>query len=96
MGANIAGIYGAQIFRSDDSPRYRRGFNVNIGVLVAGLSLAVVRFLDDRFRRKKIKDQVEIAKSGEEDEHNHGNSVVETTKGDVQQQSLASEEKKAF
>ncbi|KAI4747548.1 hypothetical protein E4T50_02147 [Aureobasidium sp. EXF-12298] len=30
MGANIADIYGAQIFRADDRPRCRRAFNVNI------------------------------------------------------------------
>ena len=56
MGANIAGIYGAQIFRSDDSPRYRRAFGVNIAVLAVGVTLAVVRFLDDKIRRKKTKN----------------------------------------
>lgn len=66
MGANIAGIYGAQIFRSDDRPRYRRAFNVNIGVLAFGLLLAGIRFLDDRFRRKKAKDR--LPESGSESE----------------------------
>jgi hypothetical protein len=53
MGANIAGIYGAQIFRSDDKPRYRRAFSVNIGVLAFGLALAVGRYIDDRILRRK-------------------------------------------
>ena len=95
MGANIAGIYGAQIFRSDDSPRYRRGFNVNIGVLVAGLSLAVIRFLDDRFRRKKVQSQAEIAEESEENENDNGVVGAVFVPGG-QQQSLASEEKKTF
>lgn len=47
MGANIAGIYGAQIFRSDDKPKYRRGFSINIAVLAVGASLAILRYLDD-------------------------------------------------
>jgi hypothetical protein len=53
MGANIAGIYGAQIFRKDDKPRYRRGFSINIAVLTLGLSLAAVRYIDDRIRRRR-------------------------------------------
>jgi hypothetical protein len=53
MGGNIAGIYGAQIFRRDDRPLYKRGFAVNISILVAGLLLAVVRYVDDRIRRRR-------------------------------------------
>lgn len=53
MGANIAGIYGAQIFRQDDRPRYRRAFSVNCAVLAFGLSLAIIRYIDDiRVRRR--------------------------------------------
>ncbi|KAF1347342.1 MFS general substrate transporter [Lizonia empirigonia] len=37
MGANIAGIYGAQIFREDDRPRYRRAFAVADGEIPAFL-----------------------------------------------------------
>jgi hypothetical protein len=62
MGANIAGIYGAQIFRQDDRPRYRRGFSINIGVLTFGLALATVRFVDDWRRRKNgkgVEEQIE-------------------------------------
>lgn len=54
MGANIAGIYGAQIFRQDDRPLYRRGFSINIAVLSVGLTLAVVRFVDDLVRRRRL------------------------------------------
>lgn len=57
MGANIAGIYGAQIFRSDDKPKYRRGFTINIVVLAVGLALAVLRFFDDKiWRRSKVTE----------------------------------------
>ncbi len=52
MGANTAGIYGAQLFRADDRPRYRRGFSINIAILVFAVVLAVVRFIDDRRRRR--------------------------------------------
>ena len=51
MGANCAGIYGAQLFRQDDRPRYRRGFTVNICILALGLGLAVIRYIDDRVRK---------------------------------------------
>lgn len=58
MGANIAGIYGAQIFRADDKPLYRRGFSIGIAVLSAGLILAIVRYIDDRIRRRRKAAQV--------------------------------------
>ena len=67
MGANIAGIYGAQIFRQDDRPRYRRGFSINIAVLTVGLSLAVVRFVDDLLRRRRNARQLQ---SPSQSEHN--------------------------
>lgn len=53
MGANIAGIYGAQIFRSDDKPLYRRGFSIGIAVLAVGLLLAIVRYLDNWLRKRR-------------------------------------------
>lgn len=55
MGANTAGIYGAQIFRADDKPKYRRGFSINIGVLSLALTLATVRFIDDRLRARRAR-----------------------------------------
>ena len=69
MGANIAGIYGAQIFRQDDKPRYRRGFGVNIAVLTVGLTLAVARYLDDRRRRiRQAAGLQSVSASGGSDE----------------------------
>jgi hypothetical protein len=59
MGANIAGIYGAQIFRSDDKPKYRRGFTINIVVLSIGLGLAILRFFDDKIWRRSKVAQIE-------------------------------------
>ncbi|KAK2594057.1 hypothetical protein QQS21_008242 [Conoideocrella luteorostrata] len=53
MNANIAGIYGAQIFRADDKPLYRRGFSVAIAVLSFGLVLALFRLGDDLLRRRR-------------------------------------------
>lgn len=53
MGANMAGIYGAQLYRSDDEPRYRRAFTVCIGVLAFGTFLAVVRKVDEVFLRRR-------------------------------------------
>jgi hypothetical protein len=57
MGANIAGIYGAQIFRQDDRPRYRRAFSVNCAVLAFGLVLAIVRYIDDLRTRRRSKER---------------------------------------
>lgn len=53
MNANIAGIYGAQIFRQDDKPLYRRGFSVAIAILSLGFVLAVSRWLDDKLRLRR-------------------------------------------
>jgi hypothetical protein len=50
MSANIGAIYGAQIFQSDDAPKYRRAFATNIGLLAAALSLAVGRYCWERRR----------------------------------------------
>lgn len=53
MAANCAGIYGAQIFRQDDWPRYRRAFIVCIAVLSFGLVCAIVRYIDGLRRRER-------------------------------------------
>jgi hypothetical protein len=66
MGANLSGVAGGQLYRADDRPRYRRAFNVSIGILVAGLALAVVRFLDDKLRRKKTKVELPESDTGSE------------------------------
>lgn len=46
MNANIAGIYGAQIYRSDDKPLYRRAFGSALGIIAAAVFLAVFRYVD--------------------------------------------------
>lgn len=66
MGANIAGIYGAQIFRKDDSPLYRRGFSIAIAVLCVGLLLAAIRWVDDLRARRKNKNRLQIQPSDHE------------------------------
>lgn len=48
MSANIGAIYGAQIFQSDDAPKYRRAFATNIGLVAAALSLAIGRYCWER------------------------------------------------
>ena len=64
MGANIAGIYGAQIFRADDNPRYRRAFAVAAAVLAFGLVVAIIRYVDDRVRgRKKVRQVDDVSSS---------------------------------
>lgn len=67
MGANIAGIYGAQIFRSDDKPLYRRGFSVALAVLSVGLVLAIGRYIDTVIHRRQKRQAVENDDSNDED-----------------------------
>ncbi|KAK6362111.1 hypothetical protein TWF730_005808 [Orbilia blumenaviensis] len=69
MGANIAGIYGAQIFRSDDSPKYRRGFATGAAILAVAILLSTVRYIDDKIRRRKAANQ-EITAGGSDDGDN--------------------------
>lgn len=94
MGANIAGIYGAQIFREDDRPRYRRGFGVNIAVLAVGLSLAVSRFLDDRILRRKKARAIRDESGSEYNAHDDG-TLRKAPPSDVQPQPLAVEGRRA-
>ena len=68
MGANIAGIYGAQIFREDDKPKYRRAFSVACAVLAFGIALAIFRFLDDFRRRRREARRVSDTPTSERDE----------------------------
>lgn len=87
MGANTAGIYGAQIFRQEDKPRYRKGFSINIAVLAVGVSLVIVRFIDDRLRRRRSIKQVQTESAGEhiwQDEDKHPAARV----SDVQPQTV--------
>jgi hypothetical protein len=73
MNANIAGIYGAQIFRADDKPLYRRGFSVACSILAVGLVLAIARFVDTVIHRRRKARQVE---SGDEGSTDKGNTRV--------------------
>jgi hypothetical protein len=87
MGANIAGIYGAQIFRQDDRPRYRRGFGINIAVLSVGLTMALFRFLDDLRRRRRSAGQVQTKWPSKRDWQEKGEAAV-VPPSDVQPQTL--------
>lgn len=72
MGANIAGIYGAQIFRSDDKPRYRRAFVIGIAVLAFGTLLAVVRKVDEVVNGRKGKQDDDASEEVYEDLKKNG------------------------
>lgn len=60
MGANIAGIYGAQIFRQDDRPRYHRAFAIGIGILSFAIILSIIRHIDDIFRRRRAANRLDV------------------------------------
>jgi hypothetical protein len=72
MGANIAGIYGAQIFRAEDKPFYRQGFTIACAVLSVGLLLAIVRFADDFIRRRRSRNQLPPVESVSDDGETKG------------------------
>ena len=78
MGANIAGIYGAQIFREDDEPRYRRGFTVDIAIIAFGLALAIIRFVDDKRwqRREKLRRDGEEALDSQNEQDSEQNEAA--------------------
>ena len=87
MGANIAGIYGAQIFREEDRPRYRRGFGINIAVLTVGLAMAILRFVDDRLRRRRSAKQIQ-AESPNEHTSQDEDKLAAVPPSDVQAQTV--------
>jgi len=72
-GANVAGIYGAQLFREDDEPRYRRAFSVNCAILAFGLALAIFRYWDDFRRGIRAKT---MAKPGSISSEEEGTSTI--------------------
>ena len=89
MGANIAGIYGAQIFRADDKPRYRRGFGIDIAVLAFGLLIATLRYIDDRVRRRRNARNVQLQHgSSNEDNSNGDEKLAPARPSDVQPQPI--------
>lgn len=67
MGANIAGIYGAQIFRADDFPRYRRAFSIACAILAFGLIIAIVRYVDDMVKKRRKARQIGDVSSSDGD-----------------------------
>ncbi|KAL4815100.1 major facilitator superfamily domain-containing protein [Aspergillus spinulosporus] len=71
MNANIAGIYGAQVFRSDDKPLYRRGFSVALSVLAVGLVLAIVRYVDTIIHRRRKLQAVEDGSEQDAEDTGH-------------------------
>jgi predicted MFS family arabinose efflux permease len=68
MGANIAGIYGAQIFRSEDRPLYKRGFAINLAIISTAIILVIIRYIDDIIRRRKVRNQIEVVRESSSDE----------------------------
>ena len=73
MGANIAGIYGAQIFRSEDKPLYLRGFAIGLGIISTAILIAIIRFIDDIIARRRAKNKIEV----EPESGSEGNVVDE-------------------
>lgn len=53
MSANIAAIYGAQLFLEDDKPRYRRAFGLNSGLLAIALVLAASKYAHEQYVRRR-------------------------------------------
>ncbi|EWC48499.1 hypothetical protein DRE_07733 [Drechslerella stenobrocha 248] len=93
MGANIAGIYGAQIFRADDKPKYRRAFATGASILAVAILLSAVRYVDDLIRRRRAERQEVI---GGSDDGGDGKAVPvaddlpSTVEIDVEQKPVAS------
>ena len=63
MSANIAAIYGAQLFQEDDRPRYRRAFGLNSGLLGLALVLAAGRYLYEKLQKKKEVPEATVESS---------------------------------
>jgi hypothetical protein len=71
-----AGIYGAQIFRSEDKPKYTTAFSIGIGVLALGVALAVVRYVDHLIsRRRALKEEAAATDSDTGSENGRGNTA---------------------
>ena len=74
MGANIGGIYGAQLFRSDDKPHYFRAFSVACAIIAFGVLCAVCRFvIGDVMLRRRMRQLHEAGGAlSTSDEGRHG------------------------
>ena len=80
MGANIAGIYGAQIFRSEDKPLYLTGFATGIGIITTAITLASIRLVDDIIKRRRAKNQIEVEpESGSDNVTDEKHSAAKAT-----------------
>ncbi|KAK3693291.1 major facilitator superfamily domain-containing protein [Podospora appendiculata] len=86
MGANSAGIYGAQIFRADDKPLYTRGFTINMAILSLGVVLAVAKVWDDWRRKRRaalasteiaVVEEVSVLEIGHHNDGDEGGSGAE-------------------
>lgn len=55
MSANIAAIYGVQLFQADDKPLYRRAFDSNIGILAFAFVLACVRYGHEVYQERWVQ-----------------------------------------
>ncbi|PKS05148.1 hypothetical protein jhhlp_008515 [Lomentospora prolificans] len=60
MSANIAAIYGAQIFQADDKPLYRRAFSLNIGLLALAMLLAAARYGHEQWQRYRKRTETHV------------------------------------
>lgn len=60
-----AGIYGAQLYRSDDEPRYRRAFSICIAAITLGVMLAVIRKVDEILIRRRNGGRLETDSTAE-------------------------------
>lgn len=83
MGANIAGIYGAQIYRSDDRPRYRRAFTLCIALLAVATLCAIVRKVDEVFARRKNTNVVANDSSSESEAYENLKAEPQSNVQDV-------------
>ncbi|KZV92862.1 MFS general substrate transporter [Exidia glandulosa HHB12029] len=59
MAANAAGIYGSQLLRSDDAPRYHRGFIVMVVLLSAGVAFCLFQWAADKVAARRASTTIE-------------------------------------
>lgn len=59
INTNLYFQYGAQLYRSDDEPRYRRAFSICIAALSLGVILAIIRKVDEIFIRRRNGGKLE-------------------------------------
>lgn len=85
-GANLAGVYGAQLYRSDDRPRYKRAFAVSLAVIAAGLTFAIVRLVDEKLvrgRKRREEDSTSDESSAHERKDRHPDDAEDLTQAEA-------------